>query len=325
MRKAILAVLVIVGMTGVFGALAYVVFAQVNSQVTDKGYINIGSYTETATKKRPSGSFYAGSGIVTFTGKPPKPYIQHDMGGYELDPAPNADRNKPYDHHDFQHSWESLFQAPGRPFPAETAKGREIRATRITDNDVPVLKKPTNDPELTCDPLGFPAQFGKNTRPFEWIETAKFYLIHFDWHETWVKIWMDGRLLPKQPIDPSWVGYSTGKWVGDTLVVDTNGVDERIWQPGPAMGDTFDATFQTRWRRIDHNTLQVNETVNDPEVYTTVYNTPDHLFELYPNLELDILPCSPSEEYVYRINTPTEVPDAGKSTGTDSILPPNAR
>src|SRR5215510_10545412 len=110
MRKAIIAVLVSLGMTGVLGALGYVAYAQINSQVEDKGYIEIGSYTETATKKRPAGSLYTGSGILTYVGKPPKPYIQHDMGGYELDPAPSADRNKPYDHHDLHGPWESLLE-----------------------------------------------------------------------------------------------------------------------------------------------------------------------------------------------------------------------
>jgi hypothetical protein len=325
MRKAIIAVFLSLGMTGVLGALGYVAYAQINSQVEDKGYIEIGSYTETATKQRPLGSLYQGSGILTYVGKPPKPYIQHDMGGYELDPAPAADRNKPYDRRDLHGPWESLFNAPGRGYPPMTDLGRQIRATRITSNEVFPLNKPTNDPELNCDPLGFPAGFGKNTRPLEWIQIPKFYLIHFGWHETWVKIWMDGRLLPKQPIDPSWVGYSVGKWVGNTLVVDTNGVDERVWQPGPAMGATFDATWQTRWRRIDHNTMQLNYTHNDPAVYGKVYDSPDHLYQLYPNLEIDILPCAVSEYLEYKLNTPTETPDAGRSTGNQSFVPPNAR
>jgi hypothetical protein len=309
---------------GILVTLAYMAYAQINSQVADKGYIEIGSYTETALKKRPTGSIYRGSGILTFTGKPPKPYIQHDMGGYELDPAPNSDRNKPYDHHDLHGPWESLFLAPGRGYPPMTDLGRQIRTTRITDDEVPILKKASNEPELLCDPLGFPAGFGKNSRPLEFFHLPNVVLIHFDWHETWIKIWMDGRLLPKKPIDLSFVGYSVGKWVGNTLVVDTNGVDERIWQPGPAMGATPDATFQTRWRRIDHNTMQVNLTHNDPAVYGKVYNSPDHLYQLYPNLELDILPCSPSEEMEYRLNTPTEMPEV-QDTGKQSIMPPNSR
>ena len=281
MKKVLLSLLAGLAMA----SAAYLTWAQADHQVDDKGYIDIGSYTETATKKRPAGSLYKGSGILTYTGKPPKPYIQHDMGGYELDPAPAADRSKPYNHHDLSHSWEFIASSPGMGYPPISATGRQIRATRITDNDVPRVHMPTNDPELTCDPLGYPRIIGRGTRPFEVFQLPTVTLFHYVWHETWHKIWMDGRLLPKAPIDPAWIGYSVGKWVGDTLVVDTNGVDERVWTQGPAMGNTIDAKFQSRWRRIDHNTLQWNLTQDDPAVYGAVVNPPPTLFELYPNLE----------------------------------------
>src|ERR1700733_9614300 len=109
MRKSIM--VLVCGLA--LGSAAYMAYAQANSQVQDKGYIDIGSYTETATKKRPTSSLYRGSGILTYAGKPPKPYIQHDMGGYELDPAPAADRIKPYDHHDLSHTWEFIASSPG--------------------------------------------------------------------------------------------------------------------------------------------------------------------------------------------------------------------
>jgi len=290
----------------------YLAFAQADHQVEDKGYINIGSYQETATKKRPAGSLYRGSGIVTFVGKPPKPFIQHDMGGYELDPAPAADRNKPYNHHDFGGgSWEFIVTGSRRPVPL-TAKGRELMKDHITDNDVPRVGKPSNDPELVCDPLGYPRILFRNTRPFEVIQLTKYTLFHHQWHESWQKIWTDGRLLPKQPIDPAYMGYSVGKWVGDTFVVDTNGVNENAWFDTGGQAHTLQAEYQARWRRIDHNTLQMNLTIKDPIVYTEPsWERPTTLFQLYPNLEIDIQPCVPSEELLYRSNTPTELPDAG--------------
>jgi hypothetical protein len=39
---------------------------------------------------------------------------------------------------------------------------------------------------------------------------------------------MDGRPLPKNP-DPTWMGYSVGHWEGDTLVVETIGLNDRAW------------------------------------------------------------------------------------------------
>jgi hypothetical protein len=307
MKKGMQALLCVLAMA----SAPFLAWAQADHQVDDKGYINIGSYTETAAKKRPAGSLYRGSGILTFTGKPPKPYIQHDMGGYELDPAPNEDRNKPYNKHDLSHTWEFIVTSPGMGTPPMTAEGRRMREEHVTDDDVPMKHKPSNDPELTCDPIGYPRILFRNSRPFEVFQLATTTLFHHEWHETWQKVWMDGRLLPKKPIDPAWIGYSVGKWVGDTLVVDTNGVDDRAWLDTSGLGHSLDAEFQTRWRRVDHNTLQMNLTIKDPAIYTETWEKESTLFEMYPNLEIDILPCVPAEELEYRNNTPTEVPDAG--------------
>jgi len=303
MRKVLMVLVVALAI----GTAAYMAYAQASSQVDDKGYIDIGSYTETATKKRPAGSLYRGSGILTYVGRPPKPYLQHDMGGYELDPAPAADRNKPYNKRDLSHTWEFIASSPGKPVRL-TAKGREMRRTHITSNESAALGVPTNDPELMCDPIGYPGITERGTRPFEFFQLPSVTLYHSAWHDTWQKIWTDGRLLPKAPLDPAWIGYSVGKWVGDTFVVDTNGVDERAWSQGSNY-QSPEAEFQARWRRIDNNTLQLNKTIKDPTIWEDTINTQPTLFQRYPNLEIDILPCVPSEELLYKSNTPTETPN----------------
>ena len=42
------------------------------------------------------------------------------------------------------------------------------------------------------------------------------------------EIWMDGRSLEADP-NPTWMGYSVGRWDGDTLVVESNGYTDRSW------------------------------------------------------------------------------------------------
>ena len=42
------------------------------------------------------------------------------------------------------------------------------------------------------------------------------------------QIFMDGRKLPKDP-NPTWMGYSVGRWEGDTLVVESAGFNDRSW------------------------------------------------------------------------------------------------
>ena len=51
------------------------------------------------------------------------------------------------------------------------------------------------------------------------------------------QIFTDGRPLPADP-NPSWNGYSSGKWEGDTLVVQTNGFRDGMWLD--ATGNPYD-------------------------------------------------------------------------------------
>jgi len=306
MRRATMVVVAVLAIT----VVSYMAYGQAQSQVDDKGYIDIGAKTETATKKRPMGTLYKGSGILTFTEKPPKPFIQHDMGGYELDPAPASERNRPYNKRDLTHVWEFIAQGSG-PSVALTEFGRQMRRTHITSNETAATGVATNDPELMCDPIGYPMILDADTRPFEFYQLPNVTLYHSAWHDSWMKIWTDGRLLPKDPIDPAHFGYSVGRWVGDTFVVETIGVDDRTWIEG-ANYHTFEAEFQARWRRIDNNTLQLNLTIKDPQVWVQTIEWEPKLSQRYPNLDLDVLKCVPSEYFLYKSNTPTENPNAGK-------------
>jgi hypothetical protein len=291
-------------------------FAQ--KQVDDTGWVEIGSKTETAKAKRPAGTIFKGSGILTYQGKPPKPYLQHDMGSYELDPAPAKDRNKPYNRRDFSGVWEVLpaskVSTLSTRTPPMTPLAWETLNKRITASGPRAYlsaKLPVNNPEELCDPQGWPAALYGNERPMEMLQIPGRVIQHWAWHEAWRTIWLDGRLLPTNP-DPAWYGYTVGKWVGDTLVGDSIGMDSRVWidDSGTVLGPH--AEIQERRRRTDHNTLQFNMTLKDPEMYTETWEAQPLLFQLYPNLEVDHTPCVPSEELLYRSNTPTENPDAGK-------------
>ena len=294
-------------------AVASVAFAQ--RQVQDAGWVDIGSTRETATVKRPSGTLYRGSGFLTYVGKPKKPFLQHDMGSYELDPAPAEDRNKPYNRRDFSGTWEKLANAGSisTRVPPMTPLGWQILEGRVSGNGPRAYlseTKPVNNPELFCDPVGWPGVIYGTTRPMEMIHVPGRLIQHWAWHESWRTIWLDGRLLPRTP-DPAWFGYSVGKWVGDTLIADTVGLDERAWLDESGTVYSSNVEIQERWRRTDRNTLQFNITLKDPAIYTETWEGEPVLFQLYPNLEVDHTPCVPSEELLYRSNSPTEIPGAG--------------
>ena len=89
------------------------------------------------------------------------------------------------------------------------------------------------------------------------------------------QIHMDGRTLPKDP-NPTFMGYSTGRWDGDTLVVDTIGFKDTTWLDMGGHPHTENLHVTERFRRRDFGHMDLEVTLNDPEAYTrtwTVRNT----------------------------------------------------
>ena len=81
------------------------------------------------------------------------------------------------------------------------------------------------------------------------------------------QIFIDGRPLPAD-MNPSWNGYSTAKWDGDTLVVQTAGFRNDLWidSSGSFLSDAGKMT--ERIRRPNYGTLELEVTADDPKVYT---------------------------------------------------------
>ena len=81
------------------------------------------------------------------------------------------------------------------------------------------------------------------------------------------QIFTDGRALPKDPV-PSWNGYSTATWEGDTLVVDSIGFRDDLWLDMAGSFLTESAKVRERIRRPDYGHLIVEATIDDPKAYT---------------------------------------------------------
>jgi len=83
---------------------------------------------------------------------------------------------------------------------------------------------------------------------------------------TYRVIHMDGRTLEANPA-PNWMGYSVGRWEGDTLVVDSNGFNEKTWASRYGVSHTEALQTTERYRRSDLGHLQVEVTFTDPRVF----------------------------------------------------------
>jgi hypothetical protein len=83
-------------------------------------------------------------------------------------------------------------------------------------------------------------------------------------------VYTDGRPHPK-PLELTWNGHSIGRWDGDTLVVDTQGIRDEGWLDTAGNEHTDRLHVVERWRRVDFATLEVERTLTDPIVMKSPY------------------------------------------------------
>jgi hypothetical protein len=83
---------------------------------------------------------------------------------------------------------------------------------------------------------------------------------------TYRMIFMDGRELEANPA-PSWMGYSVGRWDGDTLIVDSVGFNDKTWLSRYGQGHTDKLRVREQYRRRDFGHLRVEVTFTDPSAY----------------------------------------------------------
>src|SRR3989442_1162834 len=90
---------------------------------------------------------------------------------------------------------------------------------------------------------------------------------------------------------PSWFGYSTGKWEGDTLVVDTKGFNGKAWIDQLGKPSTEALHVIERFRRKDFGHMDIQITIDDPKAYTRPWTVTEEV-HLLPNIELMEFICN---------------------------------
>jgi hypothetical protein len=139
-----------------------------------------------------------------------------------------------------------------------------------------------NDPIGEANPPGLYRTLIYN-RPFEIVILPDRVLQFFEWGKTWRAIWTDGRPVPEEVVaGPYWYGYSVGRWEGDTLVVQTMGLDGRAWLDEWGTPFTDETKIEERWRRGNANTLELTITVTDPELYAQPFVSDRKTYRLQP-------------------------------------------
>jgi hypothetical protein len=123
------------------------------------------------------------------------------------------------------------------------------------------------DPLSHCLPIGVVRSHTYYVANRKFIQVPGLLVMLSELNASYRQIFTDGRPLPEGP-NPTWNGYSSGKWEGDTLVIQTIGFREGLWLDSEASPLTEAAKMTERIRRPDFGTLEVDLTVDDPKAYT---------------------------------------------------------
>jgi hypothetical protein len=149
------------------------------------------------------------------------------------------------------------------------------------------------DPPANCLPQGVP-RTAAAPAPWRIVQTPGVIFIVYEAFTQWRQIFTDGRPLPVDP-NPTWLGYSIGRWEGDTLVVESSGFNGKVWldQMGHPSTDALHVT--ERYHRISVGQLDLQITIEDPKAYSKPWTVMEHA-HLVPDTELLEFICLENEK-----------------------------
>jgi hypothetical protein len=159
-----------------------------------------------------------------------------------------------------------------RPWAAALYKQREDDFRKDTDG-------------IACLPPGPKAGIGLGGFPMKIVQTPNLVVVLYEYHTIFRQIFTDGRALPPEDANPTWMGYSVGHWDGDTLVVSTAGYNDRTSLDLAGHPHTEALRMTERFHRRDVGHLDLQVTLDDPKAYTRPWKLPFD-FDLIPDGQL---------------------------------------
>jgi len=139
-------------------------------------------------------------------------------------------------------------------------------------NELVLAGKPANPPHASCWPVGVPGFLLRPmTEPMYFIQTPKEVVMILSSKQEIRHIYLTDRHSPN--VKTSWYGESIGRYEGDTLVVDTVGINESTWVDGFGTPHTKQLHVVERFHLIeDGKVLETNIHVEDPGAFTMPWN-----------------------------------------------------
>jgi hypothetical protein len=222
-------------------------------------------------------------------------------------PAPRTADGKP----DFSGVWRGAPAGQRGAPPAPSAGGPPLATFRDIGStfkdglpltpyaaDLLTQRKARNskdNPEANCLPMGI-MQFHTQGAPRKVVQIPGLIVILYEASSGIRQIFTDGRPLPNNDPQPWFYGYSTGKWDGDTLVVETSSLRDGGWLDIIGTPLTDAAKLTERFRRVSYGRMEIDITVDDPKAYTKPW-TVRHVQEIMPDGELIEFICLENQRF----------------------------
>jgi len=187
-------------------------------------------------------------------------------------------------------SAQAIYKAPpGQDFDGMWMIQNTPKAVKTVDGKTPPLTpagaklyqahlaarkagKPDFDSIQKCWPHGFPRILTANYPVEIFMEPKQVSFIH-EVHHFPRLVFLDAQPVAKDDRDQNWMGFSTGKWEGDTLVVFTAGVNDKTTLDEAGLPHTVDLEVTEHIKKADDNTLEDLLTIHDPKMYSKDWST----------------------------------------------------
>lgn len=183
--------------------------------------------------------------------------------------------------------------------------GVDLPGGRLPYQDwlVPIVAERTanlaiDDPHIRCLPDNFLRAYGL-PHMLKFVHTADLLVMLNEMNAGYRQIFTDARPLPEDP-SPAWQGYSSARWSGDTLIVDTIGVRSGSWIDWNGSVLTEQAKVREEIRRPDFGHIELRVTVDDPGAYTAPW-TVNLKQRVVVDAELIDEICLENEQFVERM------------------------
>jgi hypothetical protein len=211
-------------------------------------------------KKRDDSVQWSSDGVAVLTGRTPRVRGRPDLSGVwapDGQPLPEGIEAVEGDLHLPRHMINFAADLPPEEVPMQPWAAELLTAR---------LQRGEEAPMAYCKPTGVPL-VNAIVLPYKIVQTPSLILVLYEENTVFRQIFLDGRKPVEDPV-PRWMGYSTGRWEGDELVVDTVGFTDQSWLDAMGHPHTEHLRVIERFRRRDAGHLEIETTIDDPGAYT---------------------------------------------------------